>query len=160
MKIAYLINQYPKVSHSFIRREIFGLESSGLEIVRFSIRSCGAELVDKADKMELEKTRVLLAEGARGLLSGLLYALLTNLAQLLDALYLTIKLGYRSERGLLRHFVYLLEACLLLKWVQEAGVQHIHSHFGTNSTTVAMLCHELGVLPIVLRFTAQKSLIR
>lgn len=144
MKIAYLVNQYPKVSHSFIRREILGLESSGLEIVRFSIRSCGAELVDKADKMELEKTRVLLGEGVRGLLSGLLYAFTANPARLSSALCLTIKLSYRSERGLLRHFVYLLEACLLLKWAQEAGVQHIHSHFGTNSTTVAMLCHELG----------------
>ena len=25
MRIAYLINQYPKVSHSFIRREILGV---------------------------------------------------------------------------------------------------------------------------------------
>ena len=26
MKVAYLVNRYPKASHSFIRREILGLE--------------------------------------------------------------------------------------------------------------------------------------
>ena len=33
MHIAYLINQYPKVSHSFIRREILALERQGFEIM-------------------------------------------------------------------------------------------------------------------------------
>ena len=28
-RIAYLVNQYPKVSHSFIRREILALERQG-----------------------------------------------------------------------------------------------------------------------------------
>ena len=32
MNIAYLVNQYPKTSHSFIRREIAALESLGLTI--------------------------------------------------------------------------------------------------------------------------------
>lgn len=38
MRIAYLVNQYPKVSHSFIRREILALEREGLEVTRISIR--------------------------------------------------------------------------------------------------------------------------
>ena len=32
MRIAYLINQYPKVSHSFIRREIFALVRAAKEM--------------------------------------------------------------------------------------------------------------------------------
>jgi hypothetical protein len=38
MKVAYLVNQYPHVSHSFIRREIIALEAQGLTVERFSIR--------------------------------------------------------------------------------------------------------------------------
>ena len=38
MKIAYLINRYPAVSHSFIRREILALEAAGASVERFSIR--------------------------------------------------------------------------------------------------------------------------
>jgi colanic acid/amylovoran biosynthesis glycosyltransferase len=45
MKIAYLVNKYPKVSHSFIRREIAALEACGLLVARFSIRECESELL-------------------------------------------------------------------------------------------------------------------
>ena len=38
MKIAYFVNQYPKVSHSFIRREIVALETLGFPIERFALR--------------------------------------------------------------------------------------------------------------------------
>jgi hypothetical protein len=49
MHIAYLINQYPKVSHSFIRREILAPERQGFEIMRISIRGWDIDLVDPAD---------------------------------------------------------------------------------------------------------------
>ena len=38
MRIAYLVNQYPAVSHTFIRREILALEKQGHEVLRISIR--------------------------------------------------------------------------------------------------------------------------
>jgi len=147
LKIAYLVNQYPKASHSFIRREILGLEACGLEVVRFSIRSCSTELVDAADKAELKKTQVVLEAGVLALLSGLLQVFLTRPVRLLSAIQLAIKLGWHSERGTLRHLVYLGEACLLLRWFREADVSHVHAHFGTNSTTVALLCRVLGGPP-------------
>ena len=147
LKIAYLVNQYPKVSHSFIRREILGLEACGLEVVRFSIRSCSTELVDVTDKAELKKTQVVLEAGVLVLLSALLQVFLTRPVQLLLTIKLAIKLGWHSERGTLRHLVYLVEACLLLRWFREADVSHVHAHFGTNSTTVALLCRVLGGPP-------------
>ncbi|MGL5063287.1 MAG: glycosyltransferase, partial [Microcoleus sp.] len=36
------------------------------------------------------------------------------------------------------------EACVLLNWFAEQEIAHVHAHFGTNSTTVAMLCRVLG----------------
>ena len=38
MKIAYLVNHYPAISHSFIRRELLALERQGHEILRISLR--------------------------------------------------------------------------------------------------------------------------
>src|ERR1043165_8122354 len=52
MRIAYFVNQYPKVSHSFIRREILALERQGLEVLRFSSRGWDAELADADDLLE------------------------------------------------------------------------------------------------------------
>ena len=45
------------------------------------------------------------------------------------------------------HLIYLAEACLLRRWLTELGIDHVHAHFGTNSTTVAMLCRMLGGPP-------------
>mgnify|MGYP006176377189 CR=1 FL=1 len=49
-KIAYLINQYPKVSHTFIRREILALEALGLQINRLSVRGWDNPVADPIDE--------------------------------------------------------------------------------------------------------------
>ena len=143
--IAYLVNQYPKVSHSFIRREIAGVEADGVSIARFSIReSRVADLVDEADKLELEKTQAVLGVGSAGLMFGLLRVALTRPVRLLSALRLTLQASRYSNRGILPHLAYLAEACVLLGWFSYLGIEHVHAHFGTNPTTVAMLCRTIG----------------
>ena len=144
MIIAYLVNQYPKVSHSFVRREVAAVESCGMKVARFSIRSCESELVDEADKLEQELTKVILGIGVKGLVLALLRVALTKPARFLEALRLTFKVGWHSERGIILHLAYLAEACAVLNWFSEQGITHVHAHFGTNSTTVAMLCRVLG----------------
>jgi colanic acid/amylovoran biosynthesis glycosyltransferase len=146
-KIAYLINQYPKVSHSFIRREILALEASGFTILRFAIRSLADELVDPEDQQELKKTRFILGVGAIGLLKAVLQTALVRPLKFAQALALTVQIGRRSGQGILKHLAYLAEACVLLGWLIEAGVTHLHAHFGTNPATVAMLCRLLGGPP-------------
>ncbi len=147
IKVAYLINQYPKVSHSFIRREIAGIEACGIQVTRFSIRSCITELVDEADKLELEQTRVVLGIGIVGLLLSLLRVTITKPIRFLQALWLTLRLSRCSEQSILHHLAYLAEACVLLHWFSDSDVAHVHAHFGTNSTTVAMLCRAIGGPP-------------
>ena len=55
MKIAYLINRYPSISHTFIRREILALERLGYDIARFAIRPVDTNLPDPTDQAEREK---------------------------------------------------------------------------------------------------------
>jgi colanic acid/amylovoran biosynthesis glycosyltransferase len=144
MKLAYLVNQHPKCSQSFIRREIVALEALGLKIQRFSIRS-GAELiVDPADQLELEKTRVVLDSGILSLIDNTLKLAITKPIVFIKALRFTFQVGLHSDRGLLLHLIYLAEACVLKNWFKASGIKHVHVHFGTNSTMVAMLCRLLG----------------
>jgi transposase InsO family protein len=56
MRIAYLINQYPKVSHSFIRCEIQALERRGINVMRIALRGWDDVLVDPDDELERERT--------------------------------------------------------------------------------------------------------
>jgi glycosyltransferase involved in cell wall biosynthesis len=143
LKVAYLINQYPQPSHTFIRREIAGLEALGFSILRFSVRRT-AGLLDPADLAEQQRTRALLSSKPAAFVLALAVTLLTRPLRFLRALGLTLRLGWRSERGVARHFAYLAEAALLQRMLDGEGVCHLHAHFGTNSTAVAMLCRELG----------------
>lgn len=145
MHILYLINQYPKTSHSFIRREIAALESLGETISRYSIRRVGAnELVDAADRKESLQTEVLLAMATfrRHILH--VFALIKHPRECWSAFTLASRIGWRSRKGLLYHWFYLLEACLLKRICDERGIGHVHAHFGTNAATVALLCRRLG----------------
>ena len=60
MKVAYVVNQYPHVSHAFIRREIAALEALGVEVTRFSVRPPPVSLVDPGDQV----VEVAVQEGA------------------------------------------------------------------------------------------------
>jgi len=65
----------------------------------------------------------------------------------MQALSLAFRMGWRAERPLLVHMVYLIEACQIEYWLRIQKIQHLHAHFGTNSAEVAMLVHVLGGPP-------------
>jgi colanic acid/amylovoran biosynthesis glycosyltransferase len=143
-RIAYVINQYPTVSHSFIRREILALERQGFEIHRISLRGWNSDLADEADRQERQRTRYVLRRGVFPLLCAALKTLCIRPRSFLNAMVLAIQMWRGSDRSLAYHVVYLAEACRILAWLRRLGVSHVHAHFGTNSTEVVMLTHALG----------------
>jgi len=144
MRIAYLINQYPKVSHSFIRREILALEKRGVEIMRISLRGWDLELVDEADFLERQRTRYVLRTHAFVLIFAMMRMFAKRPIRFLRAVGTAFKMNRPSLRPLYVHFAYLAEACRIEPWLRTARVEHVHAHFGTNSTEVAMLVKILG----------------
>lgn len=144
MRIAYFINQYPKVSHSFIRREILALERQGIEVQRIALRGWDGELQDNDDIAERSKTRYVLEDGVKGLLKPLLEVLRAQPRRFFSALWLALGMGRRADRGWPYHLIYLAEACRVVQWLQAFGAEHVHAHFGTNSTEVVMLANALG----------------
>lgn len=144
MQIAYFINQYPKVSHSFIRREIIELEKQGVEVARFSIRRDGSDIVDAGDKAELAKTTYLAEVGKLQILLMVLQVTLASPLRWMRALRSAIRMGSRSHSGVLKHVIYLVEACVLLKLMRRQGIRHVHAHFGTNPASVVLLAHLLS----------------
>jgi colanic acid/amylovoran biosynthesis glycosyltransferase len=146
-RVAYLVNQYPKPSHSFIRREIQALERLGWTVERFATRGWSDALQDPQDLAERERTAYLLRGGALVLAGALLGTLLRSPARLLSTARQAWTLGRHADRPLAIHAVYLAEACLLVAWMQRRGVQHLHAHFGTNTAAVALLARALGGPP-------------
>lgn len=143
MRIAYFINQYPKVSHSFIRREILALERQGIEVQRIALRGWEGDLVDEEDLRERSKTRFVLKDGPR-LLFYLIKTACARPVRLFSALRMALRLGCKADRSLPYHLIYLIEACQVFWWTKSYGAGHIHAHFGSNSAEVVMLTHALG----------------
>lgn len=147
MRIAYLVNQYPKTSHSFIRREIEALERMGHEIVRYTLRPTSEPLVDPRDEAERARTRaVVAAPYLSKAVTGVKEALRAP-GRTCAAARLALRCGLSSDRGLAYHIAYLGEALILAAWLRDERVQHLHVHFGTNSATVAMLAGRISGIP-------------
>lgn len=142
--VAYLVNQYPKVSHSFIRREILALERMGFKVHRWASRGWDAPCPDEADRREQIQTRYLLKGGPASLLVALLRTAATRPTFLASALRCAWQCSRGSERPVAVHFAYLAQACVALQWARESSVSHVHAHFGTNPAEVAMLMSVLG----------------
>ena len=147
MRVAYLVNQYPKISHTFVRREIAALEREGLKVLRFSLRQGPDKLVDPLDQREAGLTTIILQRGALGLLLAVLRVMATRPRRAAAALALAFRLGRRSERGFLINLVYLAEACELVACLDKDPADRVHAHFGTNAAAVALLCRTLGGPP-------------
>jgi colanic acid/amylovoran biosynthesis glycosyltransferase len=146
-KIAYLINQYPMASQTFIRREIAAIEATGVPVERYAVRGWDTPLVDQDDIAEAARTRRILDVGLLRLLSALVATAFTCTRGFARALAATWRLGRLSDRGVMIHLIYLVEACVLCNWTTRDQIEHLHVHFGTNSAAVAMLCRLLGGPP-------------
>jgi glycosyltransferase involved in cell wall biosynthesis len=145
VKIAYLVNTYPRGSQTFVRREILALERLDWTIHRFALRSDRAALVDPADMAEDARTEHILEMGAARLLGSALGWMVRVPRGALRALRLALACGAQGAGstpgtgGRLRHLIYLAEAAHLARRCHDLRLTHVHAHFGTNSATVAML---------------------
>jgi glycosyltransferase involved in cell wall biosynthesis len=147
VRLAYLCNLYPAVSHSFVRREIEGVEAAGHEVHRFSLRPPRADLKDEADLREAAKTEVVLRKGALQLLIAALLLTLSRPRLTFRAISAARGLSGAGINQKFRHFAYWLEAAWLTRRLERLRVEHVHAHFGTNPVAVAMIVRAWGGPP-------------
>ena len=119
------------------------------------LRSAAEKLVHVQDRTEFQKTKYVLNAGAQEFLRLVAIAIMRQPFATIKMIKLALRMGWRSDRGLLRHLAYAGEAIILADWCRRDDVQHLHAHFGTNSAAVAMLSGVLSKIPY--SFTAHGS---
>jgi colanic acid/amylovoran biosynthesis glycosyltransferase len=144
VNVAYLLNNYPMISTTFIRSEILALERRGVRVMRIALRGWDGVLADAQDKHERAATRYVLRDGAAPLLLSMLRTVTMRPLHFMRALVLALRMSRGAERPLLVHLAYLAEACRIIPWLRAENIRHVHAHFGTNAAEVAMLAHVLG----------------
>jgi colanic acid/amylovoran biosynthesis glycosyltransferase len=144
LKLAYFVNDQPKPSHTFIRREIMALERHGQPVVRYALRGWADKLVDPDDIAEQGKTRYVLKAGLGALLRSTATFALNRPSQAFKGFKLMLQTARGGSRSIGHHAITWAEACEIVQWCVQDGVEHVHAHFGTNSAEVVMIARAMG----------------
>ncbi len=119
----------------------------GVPTFRYALRQAEQDSGHPEDEVEARLTKHIVKAGVLQILWCFAFTLLTRPAASVLAIRETFKLGWRSDSGLFRHIIYLIESTVLASWCRRDLIQHLHVHFGTNSATVAMLARHFSGIP-------------
>ena len=145
MKIAYLSTHYPFVSHTFIQREIAGIEAHGFEVFPIALNQArDTDLLSELDHTEsartfyvkgMSKGRIIAALAATG--SRHPVAMLRGLRRAASGTGLDLATAMKRE-------LQFLEAVLVWRHCARHRVTAIHAHFGQAPSTVAQFAAAFG----------------
>ncbi len=140
MRLAYLVSEYPAVSHTFISREIQALRKRGFTVLPATVRACeNPGALSQADQCEMEKTFVLqrsLPVTGGGALLKRFFARPGSCAAMFR---LARRLNAEGTRNWAKTAAYILEAARLRSWLEREKPDHLHVHFGNVGARVAAL---------------------
>lgn len=146
-RIAYLAGEYPKVSHTFILREIAALRGNGFDVIPCSVRKTAeADLTGPEERAEAARTFNILSEASRPLrlVGDHLRMLAARPGAYMRALGLAWSLRSPGLKALVYQLFYFAEAGVLAAELRRRGVVHLHNHFAASSCTVALLASEIS----------------
>lgn len=140
-RIAYLLKKFPRLSETFVLDEILGQERLGRDVFVFSRRppddeprhpqltTLRAPVEVLPPKDELDPWRLLFASGSDPARAFARVGRLVGASRAWNHPRFSMLLG---------------EALHLLERTRELGIEHVHTHFATDSAMVAMILSELG----------------
>lgn len=146
MRVAYLVSQYPALSHAFIEREIFELRALGAHVTTFTVRRCPpADLKSPVMVAEDSRTTALLGASASDYLRAGAGQVRSGGARSVGAgLVSAVRAGRGGIRSRVWQGFYLLEALRLVSEMRGRGLRHVHVHFANNGADIARLAVALG----------------
>ena len=140
-RIAYLLKKFPRLSETFVLNEILAQEATGRDLHVFARRERDEEPLHPQmahlraavetlpSRREIDPWETLFGGEADT------RALLDRLAELVPKARAWQHPKFSSL---------LVEALHLLRRTADLGIQHVHTHFATDSAFVAMLLQEIG----------------
>ena len=146
MRLAYLISQYPAISHTFILRELIALRKIGFEIPVASINK--ADRADKAlsatERQEKKDTFYVKSAGIYRILACLFSIMITSPIRAWDTLCWSWQLSRGGVKQNMKQTAYFIEACVVSFWLKKQACRHLHIHFGNAAAMVGMLASKLN----------------
>lgn len=145
MTIAYVLKMYPRFSETFILNEILELERQGVDLRIYSslkpndgrfhanLARVRAPVIYLPEYLPTEPARVFAAHRALTSRDALRYARVLRYAL--------------SSHSPLKAFRRFMKAGVLAEHLHTQPVEHLHAHFASSATRVAMFAHFLTGIP-------------
>jgi glycosyltransferase involved in cell wall biosynthesis len=148
--VAYLTGDYPKVSHTFILREVQAVRAAGVPVISCSIRRPPASEFKGAEEQQARSETFYVIAAAKNplrLLQAHGRALFRSPGLWFKTLALAVKMQSPGLKALIWQLFYFLEAGVLADHLTRNKVRHLHNHFGNSSCSVAVLAAGLARIP-------------
>lgn len=148
--VAYLTGDYPKVSHTFIQREVQSVRAAGVKVITCSIRKPAEADFKGQEELNARAETFYVLEAAKKPLTLLRAhgrAFLRSPGKWFSTLALAIRMRSPGVKAFLWQLFYFLEAGVLADHLRTNRVRHLHNHFGNSSCSVAILAAELAGIP-------------
>lgn len=148
--VAYVTGEYPKVSHTFIQREVEGLRALGVEVITCTVRRPPEKsVVGPGQVAEAARTFGILeaAKHPARLIAAHLRMLRRAPGRWFAALRLAWAIRPPGAKALLWQMFYFLEAGVLSDHLLARSVTHMHNHFGDASGSLTLIASEMSGIP-------------
>lgn len=147
-RVLYFASEYPRATDTFIQREISSLRDNGVDVESSAAHRPGDEhMVGEEQRSERERTFYLLPPSMASVTRAHLGLLRRSPRRYVSALGLAARSARPGIRGAVYQMFYFAEAGLLAARLRQGRFDHLHSHFGDVSTSIAMIAAELAAVP-------------
>ena len=139
MRIAYLVDGYPAINHTFVLREVVALRSKGFDVDVVALHGADRppEAMTELERAELKRTFNILPFGSHVVKAHLSTLLRKPFAYLGGLLY-ALRLGSKNDlKGLIMHLAYFAEAIVGGHRIESLGIRHFHTHFSSTLALIA-----------------------
>jgi colanic acid/amylovoran biosynthesis glycosyltransferase len=142
--IAYLLHRFPRITDTFIMREVRALQKGGIDIQIISIweptlRETDAKVMNEWTR----QTHFLLPQSILSAVQTLCVIMIRSPIRFMSAVHLAFATARPGLKGLIKQSFYLAEAMLASEVLRQKGIAHVHNHFGDHSGIVTMLAARL-----------------
>jgi colanic acid/amylovoran biosynthesis glycosyltransferase len=149
LRVGYVLKVFPRLSETFILNEILELERQGVKIDIFSLKPpTEPRYHGDLSRLRASVTYLSSAEGSEAW-RKIRADCLSSDPDPFRVGESFLQAARLEEPTALKLF---LQALVLAEAVRSRGILHLHAHFATSATSVAMMAHNLGA--VTFSFTA------
>ena len=151
--VVYLLHRFPRVTDTFIFREIRALQKQGLSVKVVSVwHPKDSETLPQVLKEWQDDVSFLLPANAMIAVRDIFKMMALYPIRFVDTFLLALRTARPGLKGLLFQLFYLMEALLAAARLHGQREIQLHNHFGDQSGTVTMLAARFCRLPYSISF--------